>query len=188
MAAEAARTLGSLALMGVRVEELIVNQVLLQDDSYEYRNLPEHPAFYWYTERIAEQQSVLEELDAAIGEVALVLTPHLSGEPIGPKALGRCSTPPGAGAGRAARPAAAHRGPGIRDGTWVDLPDAASVAATRPVGADVGPGRRRPDHQRRRVAAQGEVGVGAAAVHGAGCASAGQRADGAFSTRSGGVA
>lgn len=88
VAAEAARTLGSLALMGVRVEELIVNQVLLQDDSYEYRNLPEHPAFYWYTERIAEQQSVLEELDAAIGEVALVLTPHLSGEPIGPEALG----------------------------------------------------------------------------------------------------
>lgn len=88
VAAEAARTLGSLALMGVRVEELIVNQVLLQDESYEYRNLPEHPAFYWYTERIAEQQSVLDELDAAIGEIALVLTPHLSGEPIGAKALG----------------------------------------------------------------------------------------------------
>lgn len=88
VAAEAARTLGSLALMGVRVEELIVNQVLLQDDSYEYRNLPEHPAFYWYTERIAEQQGVLDELDATIGEVALVMTPHLSGEPIGAKALG----------------------------------------------------------------------------------------------------
>ncbi|OBH68589.1 hypothetical protein A5684_02855 [Mycobacterium intracellulare] len=88
VAAEAARTLGSLALMGVRVEELIVNQVLPQDDSYEYRNLPEHPAFYWYTERIAEQQSVLDELDATIGEVALVMTPHLSGEPIGAKALG----------------------------------------------------------------------------------------------------
>jgi arsenite-transporting ATPase len=88
VAAEAARTLGSLALMGVRVEELIVNQVLLQDESYEYRKLPEHPAFYWYTDRIAEQQGVLDELDATIGEVALVLTPHLSGEPIGPKALG----------------------------------------------------------------------------------------------------
>jgi arsenite/tail-anchored protein-transporting ATPase len=88
VAAEAARTLGSLALMGVRVEELIVNQVLLQDESYEYRKLPEHPAFYWYTDRIAEQQAVLDELDATIGEVALVLTPHLSGEPIGPKALG----------------------------------------------------------------------------------------------------
>ncbi|OBF63592.1 hypothetical protein A5753_11780 [Mycobacterium sp. 852002-51971_SCH5477799-a] len=87
VAAEAARTLGSLALMGVRVEELLVNQVLLQDDSYEYRNLPEHPAFYWYTERIVEQQGVLDELDATIGEVALVMTPHLSGEPIGAKAL-----------------------------------------------------------------------------------------------------
>ena len=88
VAAEATRTLGSLALMGVRVEELIVNQVLVRDESYEYRNLPDHPAFYWYAERISEQRAVLAELDATIGDVALVLTPHLAGEPIGPKALG----------------------------------------------------------------------------------------------------
>ncbi|ORX20948.1 hypothetical protein AWC32_02900 [Mycobacterium xenopi] len=88
VAAEAVRTLGSLSLMGVRVRELIVNQILVQDDSYEYRNLPEHPAFAWYAERISEQQAVLDELDAAIGDVALVLAPHLPGEPIGPKALG----------------------------------------------------------------------------------------------------
>ncbi|MCV7423686.1 ArsA family ATPase [Mycobacterium yunnanensis] len=88
VAAEAARTIGSLSLMGVAVCELIVNQVLLQDDSFEYRNLPEHPAFDWYTERIAEQRHVLDELDAAIGDVTLVLVPHLAGEPIGPKALG----------------------------------------------------------------------------------------------------
>ena len=87
VAAEATRTLGSLALMGVRVAELIVNQVLLQDESYEYHNLPAHPAFYWYSERISEQRAVLDELDASVGDVALVLTPHLSGEPIGPKAL-----------------------------------------------------------------------------------------------------
>ncbi|MGV0852811.1 ArsA family ATPase [Mycolicibacterium phlei] len=88
VAAEAARTLGSLALMGVQVAELLVNQILVQDDSYEYRNLPDHPAFDWYTERISEQQAVLEELDATIGDVQLVLVPHLAGEPIGPKALG----------------------------------------------------------------------------------------------------
>ena len=87
VAAEAARTLGSLALMGVSVEELIVNQLLVQDDSFEYRNLPEHPAFDWYTERISEQRAVLDELDTAIGDVKLVLVPHLPGEPIGPKAL-----------------------------------------------------------------------------------------------------
>ncbi len=87
VAAEAVRTLGSLALMGVRVEDLIVNQVLVQDDSYEYRNLPDHPAFDWYAERIGEQRAVLDELDATIGDVALVLAPHLAGEPIGPKAL-----------------------------------------------------------------------------------------------------
>src|SRR4029078_8521695 len=88
VAAEAARTLGSLALMGVRVDELIVNQILIQDDSYEYRNLPDHPAFDWYSERISEQQAVLDELDATIGDVQLVLVPHLAGAPIGPKALG----------------------------------------------------------------------------------------------------
>ena len=88
VAAEAARTLGSLALMGVRVAELLVNQVLAQDDSYEYQNLPEHPAFDWYAERIAEQRAVLDELAGTIGAVELVLVPHLPGEPIGPKALG----------------------------------------------------------------------------------------------------
>jgi arsenite-transporting ATPase len=87
VAAEAVRTMGSLALMGVRVAQLIVNQVLLQDDSYEYRNLPDHPAFDWYSERIAEQQVVLEELATTIGDVELVLAPHLACEPIGAKAL-----------------------------------------------------------------------------------------------------
>ena len=87
VAAEAARTIGALALMGVSVTELIVNQILVQDDSYEYRNLPEHPAFDWYTERISEQRVVLDELDSTIGDVKLVLVPHLPGEPIGPKAL-----------------------------------------------------------------------------------------------------
>ncbi|WKG01301.1 ArsA family ATPase [Mycolicibacterium sp. HK-90] len=88
VAAEASRTLGSLALMGVEVSEIIVNQILVQDDSFEYRNLPAHPAFDWYTERISEQKTVLEGLDAAIGDVQLVLVPHVPGEPIGPKALG----------------------------------------------------------------------------------------------------
>jgi len=87
VAAEAARTLGSLALMGVRVEQLLVNQVLIQDETYEYRSLPDHPAFYWYAERISEQRAVLDELDTTIGDVALILVPHSSGEPIGPKAL-----------------------------------------------------------------------------------------------------
>src|SRR4029079_18004095 len=88
VAAEAVRTLGSLALMGVQVAELIVNQILVQADSYEYRNLPEHPAFDWYSERISEQRVVLDEMDSTIGDVQLVLVPHLAGEPIGPKGLG----------------------------------------------------------------------------------------------------
>lgn len=88
VAAEAVRTLGSLALMGVSVAEVIVNQILVQDDSFEYRNLPAHPAFDWYSERIADQQAVLDDLDRTVGDVALVMVPHLAGEPIGAKALG----------------------------------------------------------------------------------------------------
>ncbi len=85
--AETLRALTALAVMGVRVNEVIVNQVLFRDDSYEYRDLPEHPAFDWYSARIAEQESVLDRLGAAGGELKLLLTPHLAGEPIGPKAL-----------------------------------------------------------------------------------------------------
>lgn len=88
VAAEAVRTLGALSLVGVRVEELIVNQVLTTDDDYAYDNLPRHPAFTWYAERIAEQTRVLDGLSESIGEVELILVPHRSGEPIGPTALG----------------------------------------------------------------------------------------------------
>lgn len=85
--AETVRALTSLAVMGVRLNEVIVNQVLFRDDSFEYRNLPDHPAFDWYSARISEQEAVLEQLAVAAGELKLVLTPHLAGEPIGPKAL-----------------------------------------------------------------------------------------------------
>ncbi|KJX75427.1 membrane protein [Mycobacterium lepromatosis] len=87
VASEAIRTLGSLALMGIRVEELIVNQVLVRDELYEHRSLLDHPVFSWYAEHICEQRAVLDKLDSTIGDVALVVIPYLSGEPIGPKAL-----------------------------------------------------------------------------------------------------
>ncbi|BBY97791.1 membrane protein [Mycolicibacterium fallax] len=89
VAAEATRTLSALSLMGVRIAQLIVNQVLLQDESYAYTNLPDHPAFDWYSARIAEQCRVLDELAASIGDIELVLAPHQPGEPIGPRALAR---------------------------------------------------------------------------------------------------
>lgn len=88
VAAEAVRTLGSLALMGVQVAELVVNQILVEDDSFEYANLPDHPAFDWYSERISEQRGVLSELDRVIGDVQMIMVPHLAGEPVGAKALG----------------------------------------------------------------------------------------------------
>ena len=175
VAAEAVRTLGSLALMGVRVAELIVNQYLVQDDSFEYRNLPEHPAFEWYAARIAEQRAVLDELDAAIGDVALVLVPHLPGEPIGPKALAELldgarrrdgSPPPGP-----LRPVVDREsGSGLEAVYRLRL----ELPAGRLRRTVVGPGRRRPDHRRRRYAAPRTAGIGPAAVHRDRCAAAGQ--------------
>lgn len=90
VAAEAVRTLGALSLTGVRVAELIVNQILLQDDSYVYTNLPAHPAFDWYAERIREQSGVLDEVDRTIGDVAMVLVPHLAGSRSAPKRWAIC--------------------------------------------------------------------------------------------------
>ena len=150
VAAEAARTLGSLALMGVRVDELIVNQVLVQDDSYEYRNLPDHPAFDWYAARISEQQAVLDELDTTIGDLQLVLVPHLSGEPIGPKALGELlecarrrdgSPPPGPLRPIVDRESGSGLGSVYR--LQLELPQIESSAL------HARPGRRRFDHRRR---------------------------------------
>ena len=166
VAAEAARTLGSLALMGVRVDELIVNQILVQDDSYEYRNLPEHPAFDWYAERISEQQAVLDELDATIGDVQLVLVPHLAGEPIGPKALGELlESCPQARRLPTARSAAAGGRPRVRLRIGFGLSVAARVASGRLERTHPGPGRRRLDHRRRRHEAPGSAGIRPAAVH-----------------------
>lgn len=87
VAAEAVRALAQLSLTGIRTAEVIVNKVVVQDDSYAYTNLPDHPAFDWYVQRISEQREVLQLIDAAVGEVAMVLVPHLAGEPIGPQAL-----------------------------------------------------------------------------------------------------
>ena len=189
VAAEAVRTLGSLALMGVRVAELIVNQVLVQDDSYEYRNLPEHPAFDWYAERISEQQSVLDELAATIGDVELVLAPHLAGEPIGPKALGQLldsvrrrdgSPPPGP-----LRPVVdLESGSGLEAvyRMRLELPQVDSGTLTLGRVDDdliIGVGRN---------AAPGAAGVRPAPVHGDRRRAARQRADRALPTQPGGVA
>ena len=183
VAAEASRTLGALALMGVSVDELLVNQILVEDDSFEYRNLPEHPAFDWYTERIAEQRAVLDELDATIGDVKLVLVPHLPGEPIGPKALAelldsarrRDGSPP-------PRPLQTVRRPGIRLRTRFGVSVAARVAAGRSGGVDAGPGRRRSDHRCRGPAAPGSIGVRAPSMHRHGRTAAWRRTDRAIST------
>ena len=117
--------------MGVKVAELIVNQVLAQDDSYEYRNLPAHPAFDWYAERISEQQSVLENLSATIGDVQLVLAPHLAGEPIGPKALGQLLDSVRRRDGSRRRARCGRWWIGNRARPRCGLPDAARVAPGR---------------------------------------------------------
>lgn len=63
VAAEAVRTVGALALTRCADRRTDRQSGLFTDESYEYCNLPDHPAFDWYSARIAEQQSVLDELE-----------------------------------------------------------------------------------------------------------------------------
>src|SRR5262249_48119370 len=84
--------------------------------------------------------------------------------------------------------AAPYCGPGIWVGAWVGVSIAASVAPARSGRAHAGPGRRRLDRQRRRDAAQGPVGVRAAAGDRGRWASAGEWAGSLVWTPPGGVA
>ena len=152
-------------------------------------NLPEHPAFDWYTERISEQRAVLDELDAAIGDVTLVLVPHLPGEPIGPKVLAELLEHARHRGGSALpgplRPIVDRESGSGLDAVYrlrLELPQVDPAALTSWLG------RRRPDHRGGRTAAPGQIGVRPAQMHRVGRTAARRRVDRAISTQSGGMA
>jgi arsenite-transporting ATPase len=94
--AETERVRSAAALLGLRLDAVLVNKVLPPVPPAD----SPHPAIQWYLSRRAEQGAVIEELRRRLnGYVAVVITEHSGAEPVGIAALSALSgavgdTPP----------------------------------------------------------------------------------------------
>jgi arsenite-transporting ATPase len=84
--AEAARTRSALALLGLRLDAVIVNKVLDQLNSPS--SPTEDPVVHWYTERRREQLDVIGELERVMADVPIIVAVHTGAEPVGLASLG----------------------------------------------------------------------------------------------------
>ncbi|MEV0357985.1 ArsA family ATPase [Nocardia sp. NPDC050697] len=91
-AAESARVRSAAALLGLRLDAVLVNKVLPPVPA-----VPDlaaaHPSVRWYLGLRAEQLAVLDELRRAMPEVPVLVTEHRGAEPIGADALAALSIP-----------------------------------------------------------------------------------------------
>ncbi len=91
-AAESARVRSAAALLGLRLDAVLVNKVLPPVPP-----VPDlaaaHPSVRWYLGLRAEQLAVLDELRRAMPEVPVLVTEHRGAEPIGADALAALSIP-----------------------------------------------------------------------------------------------
>lgn len=87
--AETARIRSAVALLGLRLDAVVVNKLLPQlDPPGVPRNDDGHPAIRWYRSRRREQLDVIAELERAMGAVPIVTAQHTGPEPVGLAALG----------------------------------------------------------------------------------------------------
>ncbi|WP_040790062.1 ArsA family ATPase [Nocardia paucivorans] len=79
--AESARVRSATALLGLRLEAVVVNKVLpaVPDTAPD----SEHPAVQWYLHRRAEQLDVITGLRRAMPEVPVLVAAHTGPEPVG---------------------------------------------------------------------------------------------------------
>ncbi|OQS12424.1 argininosuccinate lyase [Nocardia donostiensis] len=79
--AETARVRSAAALLGLRLDAVVVNKVLppVPESGPE----PEHPAVAWYLTRRGEQLDVISGLRRAMPEVAVLVAGHTGPEPVG---------------------------------------------------------------------------------------------------------
>ncbi|MBH0780056.1 ArsA family ATPase [Nocardia sp. NEAU-351] len=87
--AEAERVRSGAALLGLRVDEIVVNKALAPVPPPS--GPAEHPAVHWYLGRRAEQLEVIARLRDAAGEVPVVITAHTGREPVGLDSLSALS-------------------------------------------------------------------------------------------------
>lgn len=87
--AEARRTVTALALVGVALDDVVVNGVLPQDDSLEDEDEGgARPSTRWYARRAAGQRAVLADLRAALPAVPVRVAHDSGDEPVGLTLLG----------------------------------------------------------------------------------------------------
>lgn len=149
--AESARVRSATALLGLRLEAVVVNKVLPPVPAPGPE--PQHPAVHWYLHRYAEQLDVIEGLRRSMPEVPVLVAGHTGAEPvgIGPLAALSCvaaAPAPGYGKpperGDATRSIRHEAGPGragIHDGTGPDhAPGVGTTAAGPAVRLESGSG------------------------------------------------
>lgn len=91
--AEAKRTVGALAVLGVRPRAVIANRVLVPYDRADAAParaggpVSASPAEVWYQDRVAQQRSVLAELEGVLGGVPVRQVGYMAAEPVGAAAL-----------------------------------------------------------------------------------------------------
>ncbi|WP_308163042.1 ArsA family ATPase [Nocardia alni] len=97
--AESARMRSAAALLGLRLDEVVVNKVLPPVDSAAASARDEHPAVRWYAQRQAEQLEVVAELRRRMPDVPVRIVHHSGPEPVGVESLGALTASLGAATG-----------------------------------------------------------------------------------------
>ncbi|MGW1739142.1 ArsA family ATPase [Nocardia sp. NPDC001965] len=79
--AESARVRSATALLGLRLDAVVVNKVLAPVPPPDPD--PQHPAVRWYLNRRAEQWDVITGLQRSMPEVPVLVASHTGAEPVG---------------------------------------------------------------------------------------------------------
>ncbi|WP_280437362.1 ArsA family ATPase [Nocardia carnea] len=79
--AESARVRSATALLGLRLQAVVVNKVLPEVPPPGPE--PQHPAVRWYTHRYAEQWDVIAGLRRSMPEIPVLMAGHTGTEPVG---------------------------------------------------------------------------------------------------------
>ncbi|MBF6357225.1 ArsA family ATPase [Nocardia higoensis] len=85
--AETRRVRSAAALLGLRLDAVLVNKALPATPAPAGPLEAAHPAVHWYRNRRADQQAVIAELRAELDDVAVLVSADTGTEPVGPDAL-----------------------------------------------------------------------------------------------------
>jgi arsenite-transporting ATPase len=80
---DAERTLSAAALLGIRIDRVLVNRILPKLNASSIGLVGAHPAVFWFERWRAAQLDAVAELRRRIGTVPIVEVEHAPGEPVG---------------------------------------------------------------------------------------------------------